>query len=167
MEQPGTESLLAGRTPPSLARQRSKHLPDVTENSRGSGTSTRRDGNSFQGASRGKREKGKKFGTQFFPQPGGGGTWSLFIVARDDPGIKERSGRGAGSVFAGCVRAARRTRTLFTAEKQSSPRGQWKFFSFFFFDPFFTHASVNLVLSRRETEGSSFSARLAEMLAAS
>lgn len=31
VEQPGTELLLAGRTPPSLARLRSKLLPDVTK----------------------------------------------------------------------------------------------------------------------------------------
>lgn len=31
VEQPGTVSLLAGRTPPSLARLRSKHLRDATK----------------------------------------------------------------------------------------------------------------------------------------
>lgn len=138
VEQPGTESLLAGRTPPSLARQRSKHLPDVTKASRACGTSTRRDGNSFTGVSRGKRSERKKVWDAvfwlFFSQPGGGGTWSLFIVARDDPGIKGGSSRGAGSVCHGVCSGCSVvlwTRTLLTAYNQSSHCQQWRdFFSF-------------------------------------
>lgn len=68
VEQPGTESLLAGRTPPSLARLRSKLLPDVTKTREppSERTTTRRDGNIFCGSeSRKKEKKEKSLGRSF------------------------------------------------------------------------------------------------------
>lgn len=106
-EQPGTESLLAGRTPPSSARQRSKHLPDVTKEqpSVWNLDASRRE--HFPWRELKKKTEGKVWDAVFFcfwlfpPRPGGGGTWSLFIVAGDEPRIKGRSGRGAGSLRRG------------------------------------------------------------------
>lgn len=69
VEQPGTESLLAGRTPPSLARLRSKLLPDVTKtreppSERNHDTSRRE--YFLRERVEEKGEKRKKFGTEFF-----------------------------------------------------------------------------------------------------